>query len=74
MKTLFINFKLVVLSLVTAMLIITTLLSSFDAKAINCNLSCFDCGSYNVNHTHNSEAGTIYLFCRDCGHDFEFDE
>ena len=75
MKALFSNFKMVSLALFMAMTIVTTfLLSSFDAKAINCDLHCFNCGSRNVNHTHDSSAGTIYLFCRDCKMDFEFED
>ena len=71
MKALFSNFKMVSLALFMAMTIVTTfLLSSFDAKAINCFIICENCKKYDVTHTHNSETGVIYVVCRNCGHDF----
>ena len=66
MKALFLNSKMVFLTLFMSMVIVAALLSSFDAKAVNCNLFCKRCGSGEINHFHDSKTGVIYVFCRDC--------
>ena len=69
MKALFSNFKMVSMALFIAMAIVATLLSSFDAKAINCDIVCPDCGSREITHFHDSKTGLIcFILCRGCGY------
>lgn len=70
MNALFSNFKMVSLALFMAMTIVTTfLLSSFDAKAVNCDIVCPDCGRREITHFHDSKTGLIdFIFCRSCGY------
>ena len=75
MKILLSNFKMVSLALFMAMAIVATLLSSFDAKAINCNIICPICGSGEITHFHYSDTGLIrFIFCRNCEYVWDADE
>ena len=69
MKALFLNSKMFFLTLFMSMVIVATLLSSFDAKAINCDIVCPDCGSREITHFHDSKTGLIcFILCRGCGY------
>ncbi len=70
MKALFLNSKMFFLTLFMSMVIVVTLLSSFDAKAVNCNIVCPACNQVEVNHFHDSKTGIIYVYCRVCEYEF----
>ena len=76
MNALFSNFKMVSVALFMVMTIVTTfLLSSFDAKAVNCNLFCRACGSGEITHFHDSKTGLIaFIYCRACGYEWDADK
>ena len=75
MKALFSNFKMVSLALFMAMAIVATLLSSFDAKAVNCDIVCPDCRNREITHFHDSKTGLIaFIYCRACGYEWDADK